>query len=165
MTVKSVGTQPFHRSLFNALRECERLRTLHLEYLLPSYVSPSADLHGADFLRSLCDLLEKEPTFSEHLEQISLRMVDWHETTVSVDRNLGNRLARVLLDSTRYSKLRSFCVSVRIEEVVYSDDELPPLEQEEECDIRARWLDAFAGFTGALAESSGVTFRLETRIV
>ncbi|TFK85146.1 hypothetical protein K466DRAFT_200179 [Polyporus arcularius HHB13444] len=154
------GNSALHTNLLDVLRGCKCLRTLRLEYLLPSYLEPQASvpLHRSDFLRSLCVLFEDRPAFADYLEELSLHMVDWYEIMVSVDRTLGDRLARVLLDSSRYPRFKSLEVQVRIEDDMFSDDEVPALEKEDDLAIEARWREAFSGFAKATA---GFVFRLE----
>ncbi|RPD53867.1 hypothetical protein L226DRAFT_540349 [Lentinus tigrinus ALCF2SS1-7] len=150
----------FHTSLFHAVRECEALRTLHLDYVLPSWISSDNNFESASFLRSLCVLLENRPAFSNHLEQLSLNMTDWHEIAVSVDRASGHRLSRVLTDATRYPKLTMFSLEVQIDGTPgASDEEVSPLEEDEDCEeVTTRWIDAFEGFVNYVQANDRLTF-------
>ncbi|RPD53868.1 hypothetical protein L226DRAFT_617280, partial [Lentinus tigrinus ALCF2SS1-7] len=142
----SDDTLSCHTSLFDVLRECEDLRTLRLDYILPTIISRrSIDLHRADFLQSLCVLLESRPALSDHLEQLTLDMVDWNEIMVSVDRTLADRLSRVLTDAKHYPEFKMFRLEVLVEDALYSDEEMPTLE-EENMVVFMRWIDVFDGF-------------------
>ena len=160
LTCALLGNCPFHTTLFNALRGCESLQTLRLNYLLPRSIAPNIDLHQADFLRSLCDMLESRPAFVDSLQSLTLYMIDWYGIAVSVSPALGHRLASVLSDIKRYPAFLSFQVEVQIDDFVYleDDDPDPSAEGEEDPEIGARWTAAFADFARGAA---GLGFKMQ----
>ena len=147
----------FHRTLLDGLQSCSAIRHMSIGYRFAN--ERSMPIEEGHFFQAVCTHLESAPTPHPDLEELTLCMVDRDGAIISVTPELCHRLARVLLDGSRYPRFHTLRISLWVETWHPTIRmALSTLSQGARESAKERWRRAFNAFEDA----SDVTLEIET---
>ncbi|OSC97288.1 hypothetical protein PYCCODRAFT_1151618 [Trametes coccinea BRFM310] len=154
------GYRSYHAYLMDTLAQCTVLESLTLKHRPFSFKHASS---SQEFLESVCEVLERHPPPFPLLECLELSMIDREGAMISASPSLCSRLARILLDGSKYPLLRR--IKLRVNPQIWladsenwvARDGKVRLGDETNEQLVARWRAAF----GALHGGSKVSFDVQ----
>ena len=126
------------------LQTCAEVRFLRVRYALHS--GDTGRSSEGTLLEHLCTFFDGAPPLSRTLEHLSLNLVERDGEMVGVSEALGARLARVLLDRTRFPAFRKLTVRVEVQAWVASFGCWVLPRRLDDSVARGRWGKVFEAF-------------------